>query len=97
MNFGQALEELKLGNKVARSGWNGKSMFIYLVEGSRVNINDLRNEAAKHFDADKDINRGRRIKINDHIDMKASDGSIVVGWSASQIDMLADDWDVVFK
>ena len=28
MNFGQALEELKAGKKVCRSGWNGKGMFI---------------------------------------------------------------------
>ena len=30
MNFGQALEELKAGNKVAREGWNGKSMWLKL-------------------------------------------------------------------
>ena len=26
MDFGQAIKSLKEGNKVARSGWNGKSM-----------------------------------------------------------------------
>lgn len=30
MTFGQALEALKLGNRVARKGWNGKGMYIYL-------------------------------------------------------------------
>jgi hypothetical protein len=30
MNFGQALESLKAGNKVSRSGWNGKNMWINL-------------------------------------------------------------------
>jgi hypothetical protein len=29
------------------------------------------------------------------IDMKAADGSIVIGWLASQTDMLAEDWVVV--
>jgi anaerobic ribonucleoside-triphosphate reductase len=95
MNFGHALEELKKGNKVARQGWNGKGMFIYLVEGQTVNIEKLRNEASKHFEVEKDLNRGKRVKINSHIDMKAADGSIVVGWLASQTDMLADDWEVV--
>ena len=28
MDFGQAIKSLKEGNKVARSGWNGKSMFL---------------------------------------------------------------------
>lgn len=34
MNFGQALEELKKGGRVAREGWNGKGMFLFLVPGT---------------------------------------------------------------
>lgn len=30
MNFGQAIESLKLGSKVAREGWNGKGMWLNL-------------------------------------------------------------------
>lgn len=30
MNFGQALEVLKAGGKVARTGWNGKGMWVLL-------------------------------------------------------------------
>lgn len=30
MNFGQAIEELKQGKKVARAGWNGKGMHLEL-------------------------------------------------------------------
>lgn len=33
MNFGQALEEMKAGNKVCRAGWNGKNMYLYLATG----------------------------------------------------------------
>ena len=32
MNFGQALESLKLGSRVARAGWNGKGMYITLIK-----------------------------------------------------------------
>jgi len=28
VNFGQALDSLKLGQRVARSGWNGKGMWL---------------------------------------------------------------------
>ncbi len=35
------------------------------------------------------------IKIGAHIDMLAADGSVVVGWLASQTDMLAEDWVIV--
>ncbi|GIQ63633.1 hypothetical protein PACILC2_22010 [Paenibacillus cisolokensis] len=31
MNFSQALEALKQDKKVARSGWNGKGMWLILV------------------------------------------------------------------
>lgn len=30
MDFSQALIEIKLGNKLARTGWNGNDMFVYL-------------------------------------------------------------------
>lgn len=30
MNFGQAIELVKSGKRVARAGWNGKGMYIYL-------------------------------------------------------------------
>ena len=32
MNFGQAIEALKQGKLVAREGWNGKGMHLYLEE-----------------------------------------------------------------
>lgn len=31
MNFGQALEKVKNGEKIFRHGWNGKGMFEYLL------------------------------------------------------------------
>ena len=30
LNFGQAIEAIKMGSKVARDGWNGKGMWIAL-------------------------------------------------------------------
>ena len=36
MNFGQAIELLKQGKKVARKGWNGKGMWTMYVELSTV-------------------------------------------------------------
>jgi len=41
MNFGQALDALKYGNKVARRGWNGKGMWLGLQEpdeNSKMNL-----------------------------------------------------------
>lgn len=85
-NFGKAIELLKEGKKVCRAGWNGKGMFLTLQAGSIVKGTMMRNEPAKEFYGEGDV------KICPHIDMKAADGSYVVGWLASQTDMLADDW-----
>lgn len=88
--FGIALDMLKEGYKVAREGWNGKGMFIYMVKGSTIPRDALRREADKHISHECD-----EVVVNSHIDMKAADGSIVVGWLASQTDMLAEDWMIV--
>ena len=87
-NFGWALEQLKNGKKVRRKGWNGKGMFLTLQEGSTVNGELMRNGPAKEF------YKNQEVRICSHIDMKAADNSYVVGWLASQTDMLADDWQI---
>lgn len=93
MNFGQAIEALKDGKKVARSGWNGKNMFIYLVQNLQLDPMDLNNECAWHVLPE--VKHLQEIKICSHIDMKAADDSIVIGWLASQADMLSEDWNII--
>lgn len=87
MNFGEAIEALKEGNKVARSGWNGKGMWLILVPGT-IDINFV--DGSAYFKAG--LNQGT---INPHIDMKTATGEMQPGWLASQTDMLANDWCVV--
>ena len=36
MDFGEAIKALKEGKRVARTGWNGKGMFLYLINGSEI-------------------------------------------------------------
>jgi len=87
ISFGAALEALKDGLKVARSGWNGKGMWLYLVPGSTFKVAEGRPLAAH-------IPVGEEVKYNAHIDMKAVDGSHFV-WNPNQLDMLAEDWTVI--
>jgi hypothetical protein len=86
MNFGQALESLKSGDRVARMGWNGKGMFLFLVPGSVFTVN--RPPLLGIYPA------GTEITYCPHVDMRTADGSIVP-WLASQTDILANDWEVV--
>lgn len=83
MDFGAALAALKRGMKVARSGWNGKGVFVFLVPGSVFKVN--RPPLLGIYP------EGTEISYHAHIDMKTADGK-VVPWSASQTDVLAEDW-----
>jgi hypothetical protein len=85
-DFGVALDHLKSGNRVARFGWNGSGMFLFLVNGSTFNVN--RPPLLGIYP------EGTQINYRSHIDMKTVDGSIVP-WVASQTDLLADDWHTV--
>ena len=86
MNFGNAIEALKEGKRVARAGWNGKGMFLFLVPGSNFNVN---REPLLSI-----MGEGAQITYRPHIDMKDAEGK-VVPWLASQTDMLAEDWQIV--
>lgn len=92
LTFGVALELLKKGEKVARIGWNGKGMFLVMTEGSVVPTENMRNDAVRKY---YEENQEEDVKICPHIDMKAADGTMVIGWLASQTDMLAEDWLIV--
>ena len=85
-DFGWALGRLREGHKVARAGWNGKDMFLYLVEGSRFTVN---REPLLSI-----LGEGTAVDYLPHIDMKTATGEFVP-WLASQTDMLATDWEVV--
>ena len=86
MNFGQALEAMKLGRKVCRVGWNGKNMFLFLVPGSRFIVN--RPPLLGIYPP------GTEITYHAHVDMKTAQGD-VVPWLCSQTDMLAEDWMII--
>jgi len=41
MNFGQAIEMLKEGKKVARAGWNGKGMYLEYVPAQDYSFSEM--------------------------------------------------------
>ena len=86
--FGQAIESLKFGKKVARKGWNGKGMFLWLKPGTMVKSEWCHDPELKAI-ADKN---GGEIEALATICMKTADDKILSGWLASQSDILAHDW-----
>jgi hypothetical protein len=79
MNFGLALEALKKGERVARTGWNGKNMWLVLIHAG----NSAHTSTAGTFN------------MQDCIGMKTATGEMQPGWLASQNDMLTDDWIIL--
>ena len=87
MDFGRALIALQEGKKVQRHGWNGKGMWLILIPGSTVKV-----EAGRPFGAG--FPAEAVVTYHPHIDMKAVDGTVFC-WNPNQLDMLAEDWEVL--
>ena len=94
MDFGDAIRALKRGQKVARKGWNGKGMWLSL-SGSL----GPRNIAFENFWSRNNSGyarlNGGSASVLPCVTMKTATGEILMGWLASQTDMLAEDWEIV--
>lgn len=89
--FGKAVESLKSGRKVARKGWNGKGMFLWLKPFAMVKSEWCKDPMLKDI-ADRN---GGEIEALGTICMKTADNKILTGWLASQTDILSCDWVLV--
>ena len=101
--FGVALDHLKAGKRVARRGWNGKGMYIWVVRGQfdGPERGFLPGEDIPHdHPSTQDgvsmglFNSGpaETPLLMPYLCMRAASGAGVTGWLASQTDMLAEDW-----
>ena len=84
--FGQALELVKQGKCITRTGWNSKGMFVLLIKGHAVaeSIN------ACYGDGNNEVN----VPVRDALYLYTTANDLVA-WVASQNDMLAEDWQIV--
>ena len=80
MDFGQALTELKNGNRVKRKGWNGDGIFLALQVPDK---NSKMTQPYIYIDT-------LGLKTNNPNAPKGR-----VPWLASQTDILTEDWEVI--
>jgi hypothetical protein len=85
MDFGDAVKHLKAGGKVARAGWNGRGMFVYMVPA---------NNYPASTDAAKSYFRGKLVPYNAYLAIKNVDETVST-WVPSINDVLAEDWEAV--
>ena len=84
-DFGAALRALKQGQRVARAGWNGKGMWLFIIQGSN-DIAMLHGYGFGEYMGEPTFSNA--------VFMKTADNKLVP-WLASQTDMLAEDWVIV--
>ena len=84
MNFGEAVNNVKNGHKIAREGWNGKGMFVVYVPEENI---DLTEQQEKMFGASNII-------LNEHFLIKNVNNTLST-WVPSINDCLAEDWYVI--
>ncbi|MBO2546100.1 DUF2829 domain-containing protein [Salegentibacter sp. BDJ18] len=111
LTYGEALEAAKKGKLIARKGWNGKGMFVFMRPADELSVDFVVNrvkslpQSVKDYftpylsvhptDSSLDAGHATVVKFSAYLCMKAADNSIVNGWLASQTDMLSEDWCVL--
>lgn len=81
MTFGEAINKVKEGAKIARKGWNGKNQYVELA--TRISYMNVRGEV---------VNCEHEAIGNKALAFVGTSG-VQIGWLASQADMLANDWE----
>lgn len=86
LTFGMAIEALKLGQRVARAGWNGNGQFVYLVPAASYPAQT--GIAKAYFGADA------MVPYRAYLALKTAQGDVAT-WAPSCSDALAEDWIIV--
>lgn len=89
LTFGEALEALKEGKRVAREGWNGANMWVALMQCLYLEADKV-NERTKYF-----IGDNTPLDCQAYLVIWTVQGKWQPGWLPSQADLLSDDWFVV--
>lgn len=100
LNFGQAVEALNQGKRVARKGWNGKGLFIFKQVPSVIEKDivpkmhslpqSVKDEFAKRFES-RNLDS---IKYDNQLAIVNPD-NMINGWAPSVSDALAEDWIIL--
>ena len=89
MNFGQAVEALKKGERVARKGWNGKGMYAVYMPGypEGIAVNEVTRK--QH-----NLPEGSVLKYRPYLQLWTAQKDVAM-WTPSGSDILAEDWEVI--
>ncbi len=86
MNFGEALDHIEKGGKIAREGWNGKGLFVYYIAADKHKASHNEQSAMIDYADDHGL-----FQHNAYMAIKNTDGTVST-WVPSINDCLAKDW-----
>jgi len=89
--FSEALSYLKQGRKLARAGWNGKGIFVFLVIQAQGFKPRGEGDVVTRVNLDPFVAIDSMGIVSDNPDAVRT----VRPWLASQTDLLAEDWQLV--
>jgi hypothetical protein len=100
LDFGAALRAAKAGKQIARKGWNGKNMFVFLNKGNYDFPNGKSNGESNDYIEGVNIELFETGDVGTvtrlpNLNMRSASGATVTGWLASQTDLLAEDWNII--
>lgn len=85
-SFGEALTMLQRGKKISRRGWNGRNMYLLLID----------NVSLGNFQKDNEFDEELftlQYRLESIILLKTTSGKFVP-WCPSQTDILSEDWQI---
>lgn len=102
ITFGEALEALKEGKMITRSGWNGKGLFVFMQVPSEITKEivpkmtslpqAVKDEFQRRFDSESE--QISSIYYNNQLAL-VNPSNLITGWAPSVSDALATDWKVL--
>lgn len=95
LNFGEAIEALKQGKMISRSGWNGSGMFIFKQVPAHIGLETIPkmqsvpNDVKEHL-----LTIETELKYTNQMCIVNHEGR-VDSWVASSSDTFAEDWYIL--
>lgn len=95
LNFGQAIEALKQGKRVAREGWNGKGLFVFMQVPAEIGEEIIpKMQSLPQSVKDEFARRGGSIYYSNQMAL-VNPNNTINGWAPSSSDTLAEDWTIL--
>lgn len=94
-NFGQAVEALREGKRIAREGWNGKGLFVFMQVPSEIAAETIpKMQSLPQSVKDEFARRGGGIAYSNQMAI-VNPNNTINGWVPSSSDTFAEDWYIL--